>query len=281
MSARRACNAVCLVDSASRPECAAASSASGVWTVKRATVGFHRDEEGDRVADPGCGRGPAYSPPAPFRESAVEGGRRGTRSILPSRPWWFLALEPWSARRGMPMTRIAFIGVGNMGLPMVRNLLAAGHDVRAYDVSPDALAEAVQAGFQRGGEPCRCGDRGGSGDHDAARRQACARGLPGRRRQRRHPRPRLHGGAPRRLLDNRHRERPGGGGGGSGRGLRNDRRPRLGRRRRRRGRNTHLHGGRLRRRLRAGGADSRGDGTQRRSRRGGRDTDRPRRFATI
>ena len=44
------------------------------------------------------------------------------------------------------MTRIAFIGVGNMGLPMVRNLLAAGHEVRAYDVSPEALAEAVQAG---------------------------------------------------------------------------------------------------------------------------------------
>ena len=44
------------------------------------------------------------------------------------------------------MTRIAFIGVGNMGLPMVRNLLAAGHEVRAYDVTPEALAEAVQAG---------------------------------------------------------------------------------------------------------------------------------------
>ena len=44
------------------------------------------------------------------------------------------------------MSRIAFIGVGNMGLPMVRNLLAAGHEVRAYDVSPEALAEAVQAG---------------------------------------------------------------------------------------------------------------------------------------
>ena len=44
------------------------------------------------------------------------------------------------------MTRIAFIGVGNMGLPMVRNLLAAGHEVRAYDVSTDALAEAVRAG---------------------------------------------------------------------------------------------------------------------------------------
>ena len=44
------------------------------------------------------------------------------------------------------MTRIAFIGAGNMGLPMLRNLLAAGHEVRAYDVSPDALAEAVRAG---------------------------------------------------------------------------------------------------------------------------------------
>ena len=44
------------------------------------------------------------------------------------------------------MSRIAFIGVGNMGLPMVRNLLAAGHEVRTYDISPEALAEAVQAG---------------------------------------------------------------------------------------------------------------------------------------
>ena len=44
------------------------------------------------------------------------------------------------------MTQIAFIGAGNMGLPMLRNLLAAGHEVRAYDVSPDALASAVQAG---------------------------------------------------------------------------------------------------------------------------------------
>ena len=44
------------------------------------------------------------------------------------------------------MTRVAFIGVGNMGLPMVRNLLAEGHQVRACDVSPEALAEAAAAG---------------------------------------------------------------------------------------------------------------------------------------
>ena len=81
------------------------------------------------------------------------------------------------------MARIAFIGVGNMGLPMVRNLLAAGHEVRAYDVSPDALAEAVQAGA---GEAVSLADAvtaAGSGHHDGAGRKACACGLPGRRRQ--------------------------------------------------------------------------------------------------
>ena len=46
----------------------------------------------------------------------------------------------------MSMTRIAFIGAGNMGLPMLRNLLAAGHEVRAYDLSSSALTAAAQAG---------------------------------------------------------------------------------------------------------------------------------------
>ena len=44
------------------------------------------------------------------------------------------------------MARIGFIGAGNMGLPMVRGLLGAGDEVRAFDVSTDALAEAVEAG---------------------------------------------------------------------------------------------------------------------------------------
>ena len=35
------------------------------------------------------------------------------------------------------MTRIAFIGIGTMGLPMARNLLAAGHDVVACDLDPE------------------------------------------------------------------------------------------------------------------------------------------------
>jgi 3-hydroxyisobutyrate dehydrogenase len=42
------------------------------------------------------------------------------------------------------MTRLAFVGVGRMGLPMGRNLLRAGHEVVAADVDSAALA-AIQA----------------------------------------------------------------------------------------------------------------------------------------
>ena len=44
------------------------------------------------------------------------------------------------------MTRIAFIGLGNMGSGMCANLVKAGHTVRAYDLNPTAVAEAVAAG---------------------------------------------------------------------------------------------------------------------------------------
>lgn len=37
------------------------------------------------------------------------------------------------------MTKIAFIGLGHMGLPMATHLLKAGHDVTGYDVIPQAL----------------------------------------------------------------------------------------------------------------------------------------------
>ena len=41
---------------------------------------------------------------------------------------------------GADRARIAFFGVGKMGAPMVRRLLAAGYQVTAYDVRPEALA---------------------------------------------------------------------------------------------------------------------------------------------
>jgi 3-hydroxyisobutyrate dehydrogenase len=43
------------------------------------------------------------------------------------------------------MTRIGFVGLGNMGGPMARNLAAAGHEVKVFDLVPD-LAAAVTGG---------------------------------------------------------------------------------------------------------------------------------------
>ena len=44
------------------------------------------------------------------------------------------------------MTTIGFVGVGNMGLPMSANLVKAGHTVRAYDVVPENVKQAEEAG---------------------------------------------------------------------------------------------------------------------------------------
>jgi len=42
------------------------------------------------------------------------------------------------------MARIAFIGLGHMGGGMAPNLVKAGHEVRAFDLSEDALAKACE-----------------------------------------------------------------------------------------------------------------------------------------
>ncbi|SDD75690.1 3-hydroxyisobutyrate dehydrogenase [Rhodospira trueperi] len=47
------------------------------------------------------------------------------------------------------MATIGFIGLGNMGGPMLANLVKAGHTVRAFDLSADALARAETAGASR------------------------------------------------------------------------------------------------------------------------------------
>ena len=44
------------------------------------------------------------------------------------------------------MSRIAFIGLGNMGGPMAANLVKAGHTLRVFDLAPAAVAAAVAAG---------------------------------------------------------------------------------------------------------------------------------------
>src|SRR5438270_1780467 len=49
------------------------------------------------------------------------------------------------------MARIAFIGLGHMGGGMAPNLVKAGHEVRAFDLSEDALARAAGQGCARAG----------------------------------------------------------------------------------------------------------------------------------
>ena len=42
------------------------------------------------------------------------------------------------------MTKIGFIGLGNMGLPMAQNLVKAGHEVSGFDVSEYAAEPAAE-----------------------------------------------------------------------------------------------------------------------------------------
>lgn len=44
------------------------------------------------------------------------------------------------------MTTMAFIGLGNMGLPMMKNLVGVGHKLQAFDLSEDARQAAQAAG---------------------------------------------------------------------------------------------------------------------------------------
>jgi len=48
------------------------------------------------------------------------------------------------------MASIAFIGLGHMGKPMVANLVKAGHVVRVFDISEEAMHQSQQDG----GRPC-------------------------------------------------------------------------------------------------------------------------------
>jgi len=46
------------------------------------------------------------------------------------------------------MATIGFIGLGNMGGPMAINLVKAGHKVKVFDLSEDAVARVVSEGAQ-------------------------------------------------------------------------------------------------------------------------------------
>ncbi|MFK8332241.1 3-hydroxyisobutyrate dehydrogenase [Pseudomonas sp. BJa5] len=49
--------------------------------------------------------------------------------------------------------RIAFIGLGNMGAPMARNLIKAGHQLNLFDLNKTVLAELAELGGQVSSSP--------------------------------------------------------------------------------------------------------------------------------
>jgi len=55
-----------------------------------------------------------------------------------------------------PLRSLGFIGLGVMGKPMVRNLLAAGFDLTVHSRSPGPVEELVEAGARRAGTPAEC-----------------------------------------------------------------------------------------------------------------------------
>jgi 3-hydroxyisobutyrate dehydrogenase len=53
--------------------------------------------------------------------------------------------------------KVAFIGLGRMGVPMSRNILAAGHDLVVHDLRRDAAAGLVADGAAWAGSPREAG----------------------------------------------------------------------------------------------------------------------------
>ena len=51
------------------------------------------------------------------------------------------------------MASIGFIGVGNMGGPMCRNIIAGGHPVVVCDKNPEAVERCTALGAQAGATP--------------------------------------------------------------------------------------------------------------------------------
>ncbi len=49
------------------------------------------------------------------------------------------------------MTKIAFVGLGNMGGPMAANLVKAGHEVRGFDLSEASIRAAEEGGVRPAG----------------------------------------------------------------------------------------------------------------------------------
>ena len=50
--------------------------------------------------------------------------------------------------------KIGFIGLGNMGAPMARNLIKAGHELLGFDVAPTNVGDITQDSITKIAEEC-------------------------------------------------------------------------------------------------------------------------------
>ena len=55
------------------------------------------------------------------------------------------------------MAKLAFLGLGQMGTPMARRLLAAGHDVTVWNRTPERAEPLVEDGAHQGSTPAEAG----------------------------------------------------------------------------------------------------------------------------
>src|SRR5439155_1229123 len=76
------------------------------------------------------------------------GDERGGARRRPSRGWGPAGRGAAMNKGDSPM-KIAFVGTGAMGRPMLANLVKKGHGVVAYDVVDDALTAATRLGAAR------------------------------------------------------------------------------------------------------------------------------------
>lgn len=58
------------------------------------------------------------------------------------------------------MARIGFVGLGNMGAPMCRRLVEAGHEVLVFDLDADRVARAVSGGAHASASAADCAGAG-------------------------------------------------------------------------------------------------------------------------
>jgi len=64
--------------------------------------------------------------------------------------------------------RVGIVGIGVMGMAMMRNLVRDGLEVVGYDVSEGAMARLAEAGGSAAASPARRRGKGRGPDHLAA-----------------------------------------------------------------------------------------------------------------